>query len=78
PGQRVQHATQVVHAARHRRDHAAHHAAPYITEIQTRTADVQQAEQRTSLAQLRQRLDQLTLTPTPGIERGAGIDPPGL
>ena len=64
--------------ARDRRDLAAQHAAPYITETQARSADLQQAEQEASIARLRDRLDRLVLAPTPGIERSAGIDPLGL
>jgi conjugative relaxase-like TrwC/TraI family protein len=77
-GERVEHAAEVVQLARDRRDLAAQHAAPYITETQARTADLQQAEQEASIARRRDRLDRLTLAPTPGIERSVGIDPLGL
>jgi hypothetical protein len=77
-GGRVEHAAEVVQLARDRRDLAAQRAAPYITETQAGTADLQQAEQDASIARLRDRLDRLALAPTPGIERSAGIDPPGL
>jgi conjugative relaxase-like TrwC/TraI family protein len=77
-GQRVDEAASAVHAARDSRDLAAYHAAPYLTEIQARTGDLHDAQQEASIARLRDRLDRLTLTPTPSVERGAGIDPPGL
>jgi conjugative relaxase-like TrwC/TraI family protein len=77
-GQRVEHEAQVVDAARDRRERAAHHAAPYLTEIRARTGDLLDAQQEASIARIRARLDRLTLTPTPSVERGAGIDPPGL
>ncbi|MGH9286721.1 MAG: MobF family relaxase [Acidimicrobiales bacterium] len=77
-GERVEHAAELVQLARDRRDLAAQHAAPYITETQARTADLQQAEPEASIARLRDRLDRLALAPTPGIERSAGIDPLGL
>jgi hypothetical protein len=77
--QRVEHAAQVVHATRSQRDLAAREASPFITEIETRTADLQQAEHEAAHARLRDRLDRLTLAPpTRGLERGVGIDPPGL
>jgi conjugative relaxase-like TrwC/TraI family protein len=76
--QRVEHAAFVVHGAQARRDSAAHDAGPYITGIKARIADLQRAEHESSVARLRDRLDRLTLTPGPGVERGAGIDPPGL
>ncbi len=78
-GQRVEHAAQVVHTARGQRDLAAWIAAPFVTEIEARTADLQQAEDEVTRARLRDRLDRLTLpSPTCGVERGVGIDPPGL
>jgi conjugative relaxase-like TrwC/TraI family protein len=77
-GERVEHAAEVVQSARDRRDHAAQHAAPYITEIQARTADLQEVEHEASIARLSDRLDRLALAPTPGVERSAGIDPLGL
>lgn len=78
-GQRLEHAAQVVHATRGRRDLAARQAAPCITEIEARAADLQQAEHEATHARLRDHLDRLTLaSPTPGLERGVGIDPPGL
>ena len=76
--ERAERVTQVVHLARDRRDLAAQHAAPYITETQARSADLQQAEQEASIARLRDRLDRLTIAPTAGIERGGGIDSLGL
>jgi conjugative relaxase-like TrwC/TraI family protein len=77
--QRVEHAAQVVHATRSQRDLAAREAVPFITEIETRTADLQQAEHEARHARLRDRLDGLTLAPPArGLERGVGIDPPGL
>jgi hypothetical protein len=78
-GERVEHAAEVVQSARDRRDRAARHAAPYVTEIQARTADLHEAEHEASIARLRNRLDRLTTAaPTHGVERSAGIDPPGL
>jgi hypothetical protein len=78
-GERVEHAAEVVQSARDRRDRAARHAAPYVTEIQARTADLHEAEHEASIARLRNRLDRLTnAAPTHGVERSAGIDPPGL
>jgi hypothetical protein len=77
--QRVEHAAQVVHATRSQRDLAAREAARFITGIETRTADLQQAEHEATHARLRDRLDRLTLAPPArGLERGVGIDPPGL
>jgi hypothetical protein len=68
-----------VHATRGRRDLAASGASPFITEIEARAADLQQAEHEATHARLRDRLDRLTpAPPTPGLERGVGIDPPGL
>lgn len=76
---RVLQADQVALAARDRRDRAAQRAAPYLTEIQARTADLHEAEQEASIARLRDRLDRLTVAaPTPSVERGAGIDSLGL
>jgi hypothetical protein len=78
-GQRVERAAQVVHATRGWRDLAAREAAPSLAEIETRTADVRQAENEARHARLRDRLDRLTLAPPmPGLERGVGIDPPAL
>jgi hypothetical protein len=77
-GQRVEHAAHIMHGAQARRDSAAHDAAPYFTEIQARNADLRRVEHEASVARLRDRLDQITLTPTPGVARGAEIDPPGL
>jgi conjugative relaxase-like TrwC/TraI family protein len=77
-GQRVDEAASAVHAARDGRDLAAHHAAPHLTEIQARTGDLHDAQQEASIARLRDRLDGVTLTRTPSVERGTGIDPPGL
>jgi conjugative relaxase-like TrwC/TraI family protein len=77
--QSVDYAAQVVHATRSQRDSAAREAAPFVTEIETRAADLQQAEHEATHARLRDRLDRLTLAPpTPGLERSVGIDPPGL
>jgi conjugative relaxase-like TrwC/TraI family protein len=77
--QRVEQAAQAVHATRGRRDLAAREAAPFLTEIEARAADVQQAEHKATYARLRDRLDRLTLaSPTPGVARGVGIEPPGL
>jgi conjugative relaxase-like TrwC/TraI family protein len=77
-GERVERAAEVVQLACDRRDLAAQHAAPYITETQARTTDLRQAEQEASIARLRDRLDHLALAPTAGIERSAGIDLLGL
>jgi hypothetical protein len=78
-GQRVDHAAQAVHATRSRRDRAAKEAAPFVTEIEAQAADLQHAEDAATRARLRERLDRLTLaSPTRGLERGIGIDPPGL
>jgi conjugative relaxase-like TrwC/TraI family protein len=78
-GQRVDHAAQVVHATRGQRDHAALEAAPFLTEIEARAADLQHADDTAEQARLRDRLNRLELaSPTRGLERGAGIDPPGL
>jgi hypothetical protein len=78
-GQRLEKAAQVVHATRSRRDLAARETSPVITEIEARAADLQQAEHEATHARLRDHLDRLTLAPpTPGLERGVGIDPPGL
>ena len=77
-GERVEHAAEVVQSARDRRDRAAQQAAPYVTEIQARTADLHEAEHEASIARLRNRLDRLTTAaPTHGVERSAGIDPLG-
>jgi conjugative relaxase-like TrwC/TraI family protein len=79
-GQRVEHAARAVRTTRDRRDIAARQAAPFITEIEARAADLQQAEHEATHTRLRHRLDRLTLaSPTQGLERGGvGIDPPGL
>jgi conjugative relaxase-like TrwC/TraI family protein len=78
-GQRLENAAQVVHATRSRRDLAAREASPFITEIEARAADLRQSEHEATHARLRDHLDRLTLAPpTPGLERGVGIDPPGL
>ncbi|MGH9192390.1 MAG: MobF family relaxase [Acidimicrobiales bacterium] len=78
-GQRVEHAAQVVHTTRSRRDLAAREAAPIITEIEAQAADLQQAKQEATHARLRDHLDRLTrAAPSRGLERGVGIDPPGL
>jgi conjugative relaxase-like TrwC/TraI family protein len=77
--QRVEHTAQVVHAVRGRRDLAAREASPFITAIETQTVDLRQAEHEARHARLRDRLDRLTIAPpTRGLERGVGIDPPGL
>jgi conjugative relaxase-like TrwC/TraI family protein len=77
--QRVEQAAQVVHAARNRRDLATREAAPFLTEIQAGAAALQQAEDTAERVRLRDRLDRLTVaSPTQGLERGVGIDPPGL
>jgi hypothetical protein len=78
--QRIEHAAQVVGAARDRRERAAHQAAPYLTEIRVRTADLEEAKQQASIARVRNRLDRLTTAESTVrvVERGAGIDPPGL
>jgi conjugative relaxase-like TrwC/TraI family protein len=73
--QRVDHATQVVHTARGRRDLAAREAALFVNEIDARAADLQHAEDKATHAQLRDRLDRLTVALP---DRGVGIDPPGL
>jgi conjugative relaxase-like TrwC/TraI family protein len=78
-GQRVDHAAQVVHTRRGQRDVAAREAAPFVGVIEARTADLQHAEAEATRARLRDRLDRFTLaSPTWGLERGVGIDPPGL
>jgi ribose 1,5-bisphosphokinase PhnN len=78
-GQRVDHAAQVVHAARGRRDLAARNAAPFLAKIKARAADLQRAEDQAARARLRDRLDRLTVaSPTRGVGRAVGIDPPGL
>jgi hypothetical protein len=78
-GKRVHDAAQVVHATRDRRDAAAREAAPCVSEIEARTVDLQQAEDAAQRVRLRDRLDRLTVpSPTRGLERGLGIDPPGL
>jgi hypothetical protein len=78
-GQRVEHAAQVEQATRARRDLAARKASPFVTEIEARAADLQRAEGEAMHARLRDRLNRLTLaSPTLGVERGVGIDPPGL
>jgi hypothetical protein len=70
---------QVIDAARNRRDRAAHHAAPHLTEIQARTADLHEAQEDASIARPHDRLDPLTTAEsTVRVERGAGIDPPEL
>ena len=78
-GQRVDHAAQVVHAARDRRDAAAGEAVPFVTEIEARTVDLQHTEDVAQRVRLRDRLDRLTVAaPTRGLEQGIDIDPPGL
>jgi conjugative relaxase-like TrwC/TraI family protein len=78
-GQRVDHAARVVHAARDRRDAAAREAAPFVTEIEARSNDLEHAEDAAERVRLRNRLDRLTVaSPTRALERGVGIDPPGL
>jgi hypothetical protein len=78
-GQRVDHAAQAVQTTRGRRDRAAREAAPFVTEIEARAADLQHAEDAATRAQLRDHLDRLTLAfPTRGLQRDVGIDPPGL
>jgi conjugative relaxase-like TrwC/TraI family protein len=78
-GERVEQAAEVVQSARDRRDRAAQQAAPYVTEIQARTADLHEAEHEASIARLRNRLDRLTVAaPTYGVVRSADIDPLGL
>jgi conjugative relaxase-like TrwC/TraI family protein len=78
-GQRVDHAAQVVHAARDRRDAAAREAVPCVTEIEARTVDLRHAEDAVQRVRLRDRLDRLTVaSPAHGLERGVDIDPPGL
>jgi conjugative relaxase-like TrwC/TraI family protein len=78
-GQRVDHAAQAVHTTRGRRDRAAREAAPFVTEIEARAADLQHAEDAATRARLRDHLDRLTVpSPTRGLQRGVGIDPPGL
>jgi conjugative relaxase-like TrwC/TraI family protein len=75
----VDQAAQVVHTTRGRRDIAAREASPFITEIVARATDLKQAEDEATHARLRDRLDRLTLaSPTRRLERGVGIDPPGL
>lgn len=77
--QRVDHAAQVVHAMRGRRHLAAWEADPFVTEIEALAADLQHADDGATRARRRDRLDRLTLaSPTPRLERGVGIDPPGL
>jgi conjugative relaxase-like TrwC/TraI family protein len=78
-GQQLEHTAHVVHSARGRRDLAAREAAPVVTEIETRVAELQQAEDQATNARLRDRLDRITIaSPTRGLERGVGMDPPGL
>jgi AAA domain len=78
-GQRVEHAAQVVDTARGRRDLVAWGAGPLVTEIEARAADLHQAEDEATRARLRDRLDRLTFaSPTRGLSRAVGIDPPGL
>ena len=78
-GQRVEQAAQVVHATRGRRDVAAWEASPVIIEIEARAADLQLAEDDARHARLRDHLDRFTLaSPNPRLERGVGIEPPGL
>jgi hypothetical protein len=55
-GQRFDHAAQVVHATRGRRDLASREAAPFVTEIKARAADLQHAEDAAERVRLRDRL----------------------
>jgi hypothetical protein len=78
-GSRVDHAAKVVHATRDQRDAAAREAAPFVTEIEARSIDLQHAEDAAQRVRLRDRLDRLTVaSPTRALERGVDIDPPGL
>jgi AAA domain len=78
-GQRLDDAAQISHTTRRRRDLAAWEAAPFITDIEARAADLQRAEHQATHARLRDHLDRLTLaSTTPDLGRGVGIDLPGL
>jgi hypothetical protein len=53
--------------------------APHTARIDAAEKDLRQAEHDASVARIRDRLDRLSLEPpSRTIERGVGIEPPGL
>jgi hypothetical protein len=75
----VRDASDAVEGARANVEDHERAAAPHTARIDSAQNDLHEAEHQASVARLRDRLDRLHLEPPARtIERGAGIEPPGL